>query len=140
MSAGCDENAIILRLPINTLPPMVGTMEEYLIRFVAGGLMVSAFAAVGDVVRPKSFAGLFGAAPSIAIVTLVIALFKQGPLDVSIEGRSMILGAIALATYSLVSCQLLKRWQFSGLISTLLSTVVWFAVAFGLYWLVLKGP
>ncbi len=39
-------------------------MEEYLIRFFAGGLMVSAFAAVGDVLRPKSFAGLFGAAPS----------------------------------------------------------------------------
>jgi hypothetical protein len=36
-------------------------MEQYLIRFFAGGLMVSAFAAVGDVVRPKSFAGLFGA-------------------------------------------------------------------------------
>ena len=113
-------------------------MEEYLIRFFAGGLIVSAFAAVGDVVRPKSFAGLFGAAPSIAITTLVIALFKQGPLYVAIEGRSMILGAMALATYSLVSCQLLKRCQFSALISTLLAAVVWFAAAFALYWLVLK--
>jgi hypothetical protein len=51
---------------------LVGTMEQYLIRFFTGGLMVSAFAAVGDVVRPKSFAGLFGAAPSIAIATLLI--------------------------------------------------------------------
>jgi hypothetical protein len=50
----------------------------------------------------------------------------------------MILGGAALAAYSLVSCQLLKRRQFSGLISTLLSTVVWFASAFGLYWLFLK--
>ena len=54
--------------------------------------MVSAFAAVGDVVRPKSFAGLFGAAPSIAIATLLIALLKQGPSYIAIEGRSMILG------------------------------------------------
>jgi hypothetical protein len=113
-------------------------MEQYLIRFVVGGLMVSAFATVGDVVRPKSFAGLFGAAPSIAIATLLIALFKQGPSYIAIEGRSMILGGAALAVYSLVSCQLLKRYQFSGLISTLLSTVVWFAFAFGLYWLFLK--
>jgi hypothetical protein len=113
-------------------------MEEYLIRFVAGGLVVSAFAAVGDVVRPKRFAGLFGAAPSIAIAALVIALFKKGPLYVAIEGRSMILGATALAIYSLVSLQLLKRFQFSGLISTLPSAVVWFVAAFGLYWLFLK--
>jgi hypothetical protein len=112
-------------------------MEEYLIRFVAGGFMVSAFAAVGDVVRPKSFAGLFGAAPS-TITTLVITLFNQGPVYLAIEGRSMTLGAVGLAAYSLVSCQLLKRCQFSSLISTLLSAVVWFATAFGLYCLFLK--
>ena len=113
-------------------------MEQYLIRFFTGGLMVSAFAAVGDVVRPKSFAGLFGAAPSIAIATLLIALLRQGPSYIAIEARSMILGGAALAAYSLVSGQLLKRCQFSGLISTLLSTVVWFASAFALYWLFLK--
>ena len=64
-------------------------MEQYLIRFVVGGLMVSAFAAVGDVVRPKSFAGLFGAAPSIAIATLLIALLKQGPSYIAVEGRDL---------------------------------------------------
>ena len=42
-------------------------MLEYLLRFIAGGIAVSAFAAFGDAVRPKSFAGLFGAAPSIAL-------------------------------------------------------------------------
>jgi hypothetical protein len=114
-------------------------MAEYLIRFFAGGLMVSAFAAVGDIVRPKSFAGLFGAAPSIAIATLLITLFKQGPNYIAIEGRSMILGGAALAAYSFVSCQLLKRGQFSGLASALLSTVAWFAAAFGLYWLFLQA-
>jgi integrase len=72
-------------------------MEQYLIRFVVGGLMVSAFAAVGDVVRPKSFAGLFGAAPSIAIATLLIALLKQGPSYIAIEGRSMILTRAGVA-------------------------------------------
>jgi hypothetical protein len=85
------------------------------LRFFAGGLMVSAFAAVGDVLRPKSFAGLFGAAPSIAIATLLIALFKQGPLYAATEGHSMVLGAAALAAYSLISCQLVKRFQLSGL-------------------------
>jgi hypothetical protein len=41
-------------------------MLEYASRFLAGGLTVVAFAALGDMVRPKSFAGQFGAAPSIA--------------------------------------------------------------------------
>jgi hypothetical protein len=118
MSAGCDETLSSSGAHKHVALRLVGTMEQYLIRFFAGGLMVSAFAAVGDVVRPKSFAGLFGAAPSIAIATLLIALLKQGPSYIAIEGRSMILGAMALAAYSLVSCQLLKRCQFSGLIST----------------------
>ncbi len=114
-------------------------MEEYLIRFFAGGLMVSAFAAVGGIVRPKSFAGLFGAAPSIAVATLLISLSKQGPLYAATEGRSMMLGAAALAAYSLICCQLLKRFQLSGFVATLLATIGWFTFAFGLYWLVLAG-
>jgi hypothetical protein len=52
------------------------------------------------VLRPKSFAGLFDAAPSVAYATLTLASWKQGGDYVSIEGRSMILGAVALAVYS----------------------------------------
>jgi hypothetical protein len=42
-------------------------MTESLVRFLAGGTVVSAFAMLGDILRPKSFAGLFGAAPSSLI-------------------------------------------------------------------------
>ena len=37
-------------------------MTEYVVRFLVGGVVVSAFAMLGDVLRPKSFAGLFAAA------------------------------------------------------------------------------
>jgi hypothetical protein len=53
-------------------------MGDYLLRFLIGGLAVSLFAVAGDIVRPKSFAGLFGAAPSIAFCTLALALAGQG--------------------------------------------------------------
>jgi hypothetical protein len=43
---------------------------EYVARFLIGGFVVSAFALLGDLLRPKSFAGLFGAAPSVALATL----------------------------------------------------------------------
>ena len=72
-------------------------MFEYGLRFVAGGVAVSAFAALADTLRPKSFAGLFGAAPSIAVATLLITLSQKGPQFAAIEGRSMIVGAFALA-------------------------------------------
>ena len=45
-------------------------MTEYVVRFLIGGLAVSSFAILGDLLRPKSFAGLFGAAPSVALATL----------------------------------------------------------------------
>jgi Protein of unknown function (DUF3147) len=52
---------------------------DYLVRFVAGGVVVSLFAIVGDVLRPKSFAGLFGAAPSVALATLTLASGVKAP-------------------------------------------------------------
>jgi hypothetical protein len=42
-------------------------MSELLLRFAIGGIVVSAFATLGDVFKPKSFAGLFEAAPSLAL-------------------------------------------------------------------------
>ena len=60
-------------------------------RLLAGGVAVSAFALLGDLLRPKSFAGLFGAAPSVALATLILTAAKQGKVYASIEARSMIL-------------------------------------------------
>jgi hypothetical protein len=104
---------------------------EYLVRFLVGGIVVSAFAVLGDVLRPKSFAGLFGAAPSLALATLSLALWKEGGTYVSIEGRSMILGALALAVYSFAVCQLLMRARWSALAATTSAIVLWLAVALG---------
>jgi hypothetical protein len=45
-------------------------MSQIFARFLVGGAVVSVFAIVGDRLKPKSFAGLFGAAPSVALSTL----------------------------------------------------------------------
>ena len=105
---------------------------EHVIRFLAGGLIVSLFAMIGDILRPKSFAGLFGAAPSVALVTLSLAFWKQGGGYVSTEGRSMILGAIAFSIYSFLVCQLLMRLRCSALTATIAAAAAWLAVAIGL--------
>lgn len=111
-------------------------MSEYVVRFLVGGVVVSAFAMLGDILRPKSFAGLFGAAPSIALATLGIALYRHGADYAVLQSRAMMAGAIALAIYSVVVCQLLVRARFKAMIATLLSFVVWLIVAFVLLTLV----
>jgi hypothetical protein len=45
-------------------------MVQLLFRFAVGGIMVALFAFLADLLKPKSFAGLFGAAPSVALATL----------------------------------------------------------------------
>jgi hypothetical protein len=108
-------------------------MSEYAVRFLVGGAVVSAFAVLGDVLRPKSFAGLFGAAPSVALATLGIAIYQHGESYAAVQTRSMMAGAVALAVYGVLVCQLLMRARMRALPATLLSIVVWLAASFALW-------
>jgi hypothetical protein len=111
--------------------PQGAAVFEYGLRFLAGGIAVSAFAMLGDILRPKSFAGLFGAAPSIALATLLITLSHKGAPFAAVEGRSMIAGAFALASYSWVVCVLLKKYLLSSWTATTAAMVIWFVTALG---------
>ena len=110
-------------------------MTEYVVRFLVGGAVVSAFAMLGDVLRPKSFAGLFGAAPSVALATLGIAVYQHGAAYAGSQGLSMMAGAIALGIYGIVVCHLLVRAELRALPATLLSLVVWLIAACGIWML-----
>ncbi len=90
-------------------------MTDALVRFLIGGPVVSAFAALGGVFKPSSFAGLFGAAPSVALATLALAVSKDGKMYASTECRSMMVGAIALGVYSLLVSLLLAKLRMSAL-------------------------
>jgi hypothetical protein len=74
-------------------------MTEYLLRFLVGGAVVSAFAILGDILRPKSFAGLFGAAPSVPLATLGIAIYQHGIGYAVLQSCAMMAGAVALGVY-----------------------------------------
>jgi phosphoglycerol transferase MdoB-like AlkP superfamily enzyme len=107
-------------------------MTEYIVRFLVGGAVVSAFSMLGDILRPKTFAGLFGAAPSVALATLGIAVYRHGADYAAQQSWAMTAGAIALVVYSVFVCQLLIRAWLRAAPATLLSLVVWLIVAFGL--------
>jgi hypothetical protein len=113
---------------------------EFPLRFLIGGLIVSAFAVLGDLFRPKSFAGLFDSAPSVALATLSLAVVNDGPAYAAQEARSMLAGAIALAAYCQLTSWRLMRQRSSSLVAAAAAMPVWFAVAFALWGLFLRGP
>ena len=113
-------------------------MIQVLVRFIVGGLVVSAFAIIGDVLKPKSFAGLFGGAPSVALATLGLTVATEGGAYAAVEGRSMVAGAFAFfACASLVSWIMMHR-RFTAMWTTICTIPVWFLVALGIWRVWLK--
>jgi Protein of unknown function (DUF3147) len=108
-------------------------MVQILIRFLIGGVVVSAFAMVGDLLKPKSFAGLFGAAPSVALATLGLTLATEDAHYVAIEARSMMAGAIAFFAYASFVSWAMIRYKSNALFVTICAMPLWFGVAFGLW-------
>lgn len=111
-------------------------MIELLIRFLVGGAVVSFFAVLGDVLRPRSFAGLFAAAPSVALATVGLTIHKQGAAYAATEGRFMLLGTAAFLLYALLVGALLRRSRMSALAASVLVMPVWFGAALGLWFAV----
>jgi hypothetical protein len=102
---------------------------ELLIRFLLGGSAVCLFAAIGDVARPKSFAGVFGAAPSVALATLALTIHAKGAEYTALEARSMAIGAVALLVYTCIC----RNWFWLGekrvTIITMVTLAAWLAIA-----------
>jgi uncharacterized membrane protein (GlpM family) len=113
-------------------------MKEVLLRFVVGGAVVSGFALMSEVLKPKSFAGLLGAAPSVALATLMLTVSTQGKEYASVEAKSMIFGAVAFFLYASLVSRLLIRRHLPVLSVTGLSLMLWLGCALGLWYGVLR--
>jgi uncharacterized membrane protein (GlpM family) len=107
-------------------------MAETFIRFIVGGIFVSAFAVLGDVLKPKSFAGLFGAAPCVALGTLILTIHSQGRDFAAAEARSMIFGAVAFFVYASTVGWVIMRFKLPASIVASVSILIWLVVAFSL--------
>ena len=106
---------------------------DLILRFFIGGVVVASFAAIGELFRPKTFSGIFGGAPSVALATLALTVVKQPAGYVATEGAAMMLGAVALGVYALlVGWVLDKKRGWSAWAPALGAWCVWAVVAFGL--------
>jgi hypothetical protein len=109
-----------------------------LIRFLIGGVVVSSFALIGDLFKPKSFAGLFGAAPSVALATLALCVITEGARTAAIQSTSMMVSAIALFCYASCISWIMMHHPHRAVWTTIGVLPVWAAVAFGLWYVLLK--
>lgn len=76
---------------------------------LAGGTLVVAFALFCETLSPKRFAGLFGAAPAVALAGLTIALLDKGGSQAHNSALGMIAGTGGMVLYAAATVPLLRR-------------------------------
>ncbi len=103
--------------------------SDLLLRFALGGTMVAALAAFAETLKPKTFAGLFSAAPTIAAVSLGLAFAHFGPSYFARQASAMMCGGLALVAYSCLCVWTTRRESLPVWAGALLNWLAWFAVA-----------
>jgi uncharacterized membrane protein (GlpM family) len=111
---------------------------QIIVRFIFGGLMVSLFALIGDLIKPKSVAGIFGAAPSVALATLALTIASKGHQYAADELRATVCGAVAFFAYACTVSWLIMRWRLSAFTVTASLIPLWLGVAFTGWFIFLK--
>ena len=107
----------------------MGDAISVVVKALAGGSLVVLFALLSESLQPKRFAGLFGAAPAVAIAGLAVTLVSKGTWDAKHEGLGMIAGSAGMAAYASATVLLLKRTR--PIVASAAALVVWVAVAAG---------
>ena len=113
-------------------------VRDIVLRFLAGGGLVCLFAMIGEVLEPKSFAGLFAAAPSIALASLGLTIATEGIGYAARECRSMLIGAVAFGLYGAAVTWMLARRRVSPFKAAFGGWSLWLAFAFGLWAIFLR--
>jgi uncharacterized membrane protein (GlpM family) len=114
----------------------MGQVGVLALRGMAGGALVVVFSLLGELLRPKSFAGIFAAAPSIAIASLLITTGVGGETAVHESVLGMVAGAVALVAACVVAVDSVKRFRAPR--GSLAAIGVWLVAAAGLYVVALR--
>ncbi len=95
-----------------------------LVKGLVGGALVVLFALIGEVIRPRSLAGLTSSAPSIATASLLVTLLTSGALMAWNLSLGMIAGAVGLVAWCLAGIRPVD--QFGSVRGAAVATLVWF--------------
>lgn len=106
---------------------------ELLIRCLIGGVVVSVFAVLGDVIKPKSLAGTSAAAPAVALATMVLTLHEKGVAYTALQCRSMLAGAVAYLFFAVAVSYVQMRFKPKALVGAAMLIPLWGVVAAALW-------
>jgi uncharacterized membrane protein (GlpM family) len=105
----------------------VSDVLTILVKALAGGALVVVFALISETVTPKRFAGLFAAAPAVALAGLTITVLTKGAHEARDSSLTMMASAAAMAVYASAVVALLRRTGSRK--ATAAAMAVWLAVA-----------
>ena|SRR2546421_10178845 len=97
------------------------------VKTVNGGLFVVLFALLSETLSPKCFAGLFSAAPSVALANLSVTIIDKGTGDARQNTIGMLVGTVALVIFCLTARPLVERYD--AVRGSALACGAWMAVA-----------
>jgi hypothetical protein len=103
------------------------TVAAIALRAVIAGVLVTAFAVLGDTLAPKKFAGIFSGAPSVALANLIVLAAIKGQSDVADSLAGMVLGGVAFVIAAVVGA--LGYQRLKSLANSALIWVTWGVVA-----------
>jgi uncharacterized membrane protein (GlpM family) len=106
------------------------------IRALVGGTFVVAFALISETLKPKEFAGIFSAAPSVALASLLLTILTRGPGAAASGTEGMVVAAFGMMAYCLASVVLVRR--LGAMIGSLAAFPAWLVVAVGGYLIFLR--
>jgi uncharacterized membrane protein (GlpM family) len=96
-------------------------------RLLAGGAFVVLFSLVSEVLKPKLLAGVFSAAPSVAVASLLVSSLGKGPGGAVLDAQGMLAGSAAMLVYCVLAVYAVRR--FGALAGSGAAWLGWLAVA-----------
>jgi uncharacterized membrane protein (GlpM family) len=84
-------------------------VAELALKSVCGGALVLAFALFAQTLSPKRFAGVFAAAPTVALASLAVTVAFKGSAQAARACTGMLAGAAGFAVYCLLAPTALRR-------------------------------
>jgi hypothetical protein len=101
------------------------------LKAIAGGSLVVAFAFMSDRLQPKTLAGLFSGAPSVALASLAVTAAVMGAGKAGVAAHSMIAGAAGMVAFC--GLAIVLEQKVGSITASALAWLAWAAVAGAVY-------
>lgn len=130
----CQDQLEKRRIAVRTLVQARSHRDEILhevlilaVKGVAGGGLVVVFALLSEGLIPKRFAGLFSAAPAVALAGLTVAMLDKGAHAAHENAAGMMAGSAGMVAYAAAAVPLLHRMRAS--LAAVVALAAWTAIA-----------